>query len=168
MSVETALSTAQDFFVELMTTVLEPDEIITSIRVPKMSKYSGSAYVKMRQQASGFAIIGVASIVELDKAKKIVNPRVAVTGMGAVPYRAVLVEKKLTGMSHEKFDRLDFSELSDLATFSSLETRDVNVFADLHAGEQYRRHLAGVYTRRALSQAVSRALGRATTCADTE
>ncbi len=152
---------ARDFFVELMTTALEPDEIITSIRIPKLPKSSGSAYVKFRQQASGFAIAGVASIVELDEAGKIVNPRVAVTGIGAVPYRAAMVEKKLAGMSHERFGRLDSSEFSELATFSGLETRDMDVLSDLHAGERYRRHLAGVYTRRSLSQAIARALGHA-------
>jgi carbon-monoxide dehydrogenase medium subunit len=140
---------AREFFVELMTTALRPNEILTTIRVPRRGPRTGSAYVKMRQQASGFAIVGVASLVRLDGKGRIEEARVAITGVGAVPYRCKEVEEKLRCVKPE--DRA----LMDAA---SLAADGVDVSADLHASADYRRALASTFTLRSLERAVERAL----------
>jgi len=138
---------AQDFFVDLMTTALEPNEILTTILVPKRKRRSGSAYVKMRQQASGFAIVGVASVVRLDAKGRIEEARVALTGVGPVPYRASAVEEKLRGRKPEG---------RAIADAAAAAADGVDVSADLHASEEYRRQLAALFTMRSLEKAADR------------
>src|SRR5215831_3253729 len=82
---------ATEFFVEMMQTAVQPNEILCEIRVPATAK--SVAYVKFAQKASGFAIAGVA--VVLDRTNKTV--RVGITGIAPKPYRANGVEAELTG-----------------------------------------------------------------------
>jgi carbon-monoxide dehydrogenase medium subunit len=139
---------AGDFFVDLMTTALEPNEILTRVVIPRSAPSTGSAYVKMRQQASGFAIVGVASVVRFDGAGKIEEARVAVTGVGPVAYHAQAVEKKLRGSVPDEHS---------IAAAAAAATEGVDVSEDLHASSEYRRELAAVFTRRSLEKAVARA-----------
>jgi carbon-monoxide dehydrogenase medium subunit len=139
---------AKDFFVDLMMTALEPNEILTRIVIPRSRANTGSAYVKMRQQASGFAIVGVASVVRLDGAGKIEEVRVAVTGVGPIAYRATAVEERLLGQA--PYER-------SISTACFLAADGVDVSEDLHASSEYRRELAAVFTCRSLEKAVSRA-----------
>lgn len=140
--------TAQDFFVDLMTTALEPNEILTTILVPRRGPRTGSAYVKMHQQASGFAIVGVASVVRLDGKGMIEEARVAITGVGPMPYRASAVEEKLRGREPEP------RAITDAAAVAA---DAVDVSGDLHASAEYRRELATIFTRRSLEKAAARA-----------
>src|SRR5246127_4937636 len=73
---------AKDFFVDMLTSAVQPDEILKFIRVPVTAKTT--AYVKFAQKASGFAIAGVATVV--DKARK--DVAIAVTGVAPKVYRA--------------------------------------------------------------------------------
>src|SRR5437867_4739442 len=57
---------ASKFFVDMLTTALEPDEIVREIQIPERSGRTGSADLKMAQKASGFAICGAAAVVDLD------------------------------------------------------------------------------------------------------
>src|SRR6266446_10824752 len=82
---------AGDFFVEMMQTAVQPSEILCEIRVPKTTK--SVAYVKFAQKASGFAIAGVAVVI--DRPNKTV--RVGITGIAPKAYRATGVEKELNG-----------------------------------------------------------------------
>src|SRR5688572_14340200 len=82
---------ASEFFVEMMQTAVQANEILTEIRVAATPK--SVAYIKFAQKASGFAIAGVASIV--DKANQTV--KIGVTGISAKPYRASAVEEALRG-----------------------------------------------------------------------
>jgi carbon-monoxide dehydrogenase medium subunit len=140
---------AKDFFLDLMMTALEPNEILTRVVIPRSAPNTGSAYVKMRQQASGFAIVGVASVVRLDGAGKIQEARVAVTGVGPVAYRATAVEERLRG-------RVPDERSISPAVLAAADGVDVS--EDLHASSDYRRELAVVFTRRSLEKAVARAL----------
>ncbi len=141
---------AQDFFTGLMTTALRPNEILTSIAVPKQGARSGSAYVKLHQQASGFAIVGVASIVKLDAAGKVEDVRVGVTGVADRPYRARGVEERLRG-------RVAGSK--EIREAAALAADGVEPLGDIHASEEYRKDLATVFTARSLFKAVERARG---------
>ncbi|MBI3934646.1 MAG: xanthine dehydrogenase family protein subunit M [Acidobacteria bacterium] len=139
---------AQEFFIDLMTTALQPNEILKTILVPKLGARTGSAYVKMRQQASGFAIVGIASVVKLDARGRIEEARVAITGVAPVPYRASAVENKLRGVK---------PEAGTISQAAAGATDGVDVSGDLHASAEFRRELAAIFTRRSLANAAERA-----------
>ena len=132
---------AQDFFIELMQTALQPNEILCEIRVPKTNK--SVAYVKFAQKASGFAIAGVAAVV--DKAGKTV--RLGVTGIAPKAYRAKAVEAALRGKELT-------AEAVEAAARKAAE--GVEPLSDLHASAEFRAHLAQVNTKRALELAAKR------------
>lgn len=142
---------AKEFFVDLLTTALEPDEILTAVRVPALPVRGGDAYVKLHQPASGFAIVGVAARVVLDEKSTVQQASVGITGVGPKAYRAAGVEKLLGG----KFPTLKRLEESAAHAADSIEAN-----ADLYASAEYRAHLACVYARRALERAVERARGK--------
>lgn len=139
---------AQDFFVDLMTTALRPNEILTSIQVPKLGPRTGSAYVKMHQQASGFAIVGVACLLTLDARGKVEDARVGITGVASVPYRARKVEERLRG---------HVPDARAIAHAAAAATDGVEPSSDIHASAEYRTDLAAIYTRRSLEKAAERA-----------
>jgi len=142
---------AENFFLDIMTSALEPEEILTSIRVPKAGPRTGTAYVKMHQQASGFAIVGVASIVTLDVQGKVADARVAITGVDSVPYRAKQVEDSLRGTA---------ATAKDIAAAAAFAARGIEPLSDIHASSEYRADLAAVFTRRSLEKAARRAAGK--------
>lgn len=87
---------AEDFFLAPFTTALRPDEILTGARVP-MIEGSVGAYADLQQKASGFALVGVAAVLELD-GHRCRAARLAVTGAGDRPVRLPEVEEALTGV----------------------------------------------------------------------
>ena len=133
---------AKDFFVDILTSAVKPGEILKSIQLPATAKTV--AYVKFAQKASGFAIAGVAAVV--DKARN--GIAVAVTGVAAKAYRAAGVESSLRGV-----------ELSaaTIATAAQKAADGVDPLSDIHASAEFRAHLARVQTKRALELAASRA-----------
>jgi aerobic carbon-monoxide dehydrogenase medium subunit len=135
-----------DFFVDTFTTALEPGEIVESVIVPIEDQSAGTSYQKMHQPASGFAIVGVAARIR-KSGGKIAMARVGVTGLSGKPYRASAVEKALEGTAGGP---------SDIQKASALVADGVDANSDLHASAEYRKHLARVYTMRALAVAVSR------------
>ena len=142
---------AGDFFVDLLTTALQPGEILTQIVIPTPPAGSGGAYVKMHQSASGFAIAGVAAQVTLDGNGACASVGVGITGVSPVPYRAGAVEDALQGQTP---DNAAIQAASERAT-DGLDPNDLQ--SDHHASDDYRVHLAKVFTRRALTRAVERA-----------
>ena len=139
---------ADDFFVDLLTTALEPGEILREIRISKPQGRSGQAYVKMHHPASGFAVVGVAANLWLDGDSGCQKASVGITGVSSKAYRAAAVESGLTGRT------LDDKTIADAATRA---TEGIDVNGDLFASEDYRRHLAQVFARRAIATAASRA-----------
>jgi len=132
---------APAFFVEIMQTALQPNEILTEIRVPVTPK--SVAYVKFAQKASGFAIAGVASCID----KQTNSVRVGITGIAAKPYRATAVEEALQGRP------LTAASIADAARKAA---QGVDPLNDIHASAAFRAHLAEVNTRRSLELANSR------------
>jgi aerobic carbon-monoxide dehydrogenase medium subunit len=90
---------ADDFFVGMFTSALEPDEVLTEVRIPLPPARTGGAYEKLPDPASGYAIVGVAAVVTLGDAGVMQRARVAITGLGQYPARARGVEEALTGKS---------------------------------------------------------------------
>ena len=139
---------AADFFVDMLTTSLQPGEVLREIRITPPKGKVGQCYVKVRQPASGFALVGIAVNLMVDGAGKCQSAAVGITGVSAKPYRASKVESALKGAA------LDAKSLAAAAAHAA---DGVDVNSDLFASSEYRKHLAQVYTRRALETAASRA-----------
>ena len=132
---------ATEFFVDMMQSAVQPNEILVEIRVPATAK--SVAYVKFAQKASGFAIAGVAAVVD----KQAKSVRVGITGVAPKAYRAARVEQALRGKT------LNQESIAQAAE----KARDgVEALNDIHASAEFRAHLAVVHTRRALELAASR------------
>ncbi len=137
---------ADDFFVDLLTTAAESGEILTQVSFAPLGARTGSAYLKHRQPASGFALVGVAAIVTLDVRGNCERVRVGVTGLGPKAFRAKGVEAALTGRAP-----------GSAADAASQAADGIDALADIHASADFRAELARVYTRRALELAAGRA-----------
>jgi carbon-monoxide dehydrogenase medium subunit len=136
---------AKDFFQGLFTVNLAADEIITGIRFVPMKS---SAYAKLHQRASHFAIVGVAAALDV-KDKTIQSARVGLTGAGSHATRLTNVEKALAGKP------LSAKTIQDAARNAGAGLEDVN--SDIHASEEYRRAMVAVFVERALTGAMGRA-----------
>lgn len=139
---------ADDLFVDLLTTSLEPDEIITEISIPAADGKTGMAYEKHRHPASGYAVVGVAAVLSLGDDGVCRSARVAVTGATSKATRATGAERALVGQSLT-------AEAIGSAAQAAPEGLELN--GDLYASEEYRRHLIGVYARRAIERAAEQA-----------
>jgi len=133
---------ASEFFVDYLTTVLEPGEVLTSIRVPKLPGWS-THYEKFSRVAQAWALVGVAVAVHRSNGT-VADARVALTNMASKPVRARAVEDALTGASATE---------ESLASASAHAADDAEPSSDPWASADYRRHLATVLTRRALHAA---------------
>jgi aerobic carbon-monoxide dehydrogenase medium subunit len=142
---------AEEFFLGTMTTAIEPTEILTEIRVPVSSRRCGSAYLKMAQQASGFAIVGVAVWLRLAQNGRCEDIGVGVTGLSEKPFRAQTVESRLRG------NKLTPKLIEESAAQVGEATDPME---DLHASAKFRAHLARVYTSRAIQEATKQVRGR--------
>jgi carbon-monoxide dehydrogenase medium subunit len=139
---------ASKFFVDMMTTALDQNEIVREIQIPVRSGKIGSAYLKMAQKASGFAICGAAAVVELDGAGVLSNVAVGITGVGSHAYRATHTEAALKGRKVS----------ADLIKAACAKASDsIIALDDIHASADYRLDLARIYARRAIQAAIERA-----------
>ena len=135
-------------FVTFLTTSLAPDEMVTEVRFPTISPETGWAFVEFSRRHGDFAIVGVAALVELDAEGKCAGARIALCGVGGAPFRARAAEDVLKG------------EVMSERTIEAAADRvgeQVHPESDLHGSAEYRKHLARVLTRRALSAAAERA-----------
>ena len=141
---------ADDLFVDLLTTSLAPDEIITEITIPAGGGRRGMAYEKHAHPASGYAVVGVAAVIEAGDAGNVASARVALTGATAKATRLTGVEDALAGQA---LGPEAFQAAADKAA-DGLE-----LTGDHYASEEYRAHLVRVLTRRALARAASQLSG---------
>src|SRR5712692_6132548 len=140
---------ADDFFVDLLTTALEPGEILREIRINKSNGRTGQAYTKMHHPASGFAVVGVAANLTLDGTGSCQKASIGITGVSSKAYRATAVESALAGKN------LDEQTIADAVSHAS---DGVDLNGDLFASADYRRHLAKVYTKRAIKAAAMKSV----------
>src|SRR6185437_10179452 len=137
---------AENFFVDLLTTDLQPGEILREVRIKKPSGRFGQAYQKVPHPASGFAVVGVAVYLTLNDDGSCKSAGIGITGVASKAYRAVAVEAALIGKA------LDDETIAAAAVHA---TDGVDANSALYASEDYRRHLAQVHTRRAIQKALS-------------
>ena len=131
---------AADFFVDYLTTSLEPDEILTAIRIPKLGPEWGYRYEKFHRTAQAWATVGVAALVR-QSGGSVAEARIGLTNMGATPLRATAAESAARGTGASR-------EALRAAAVNADDGTDPP--ADLHGAPDYRRHLARVLTGRAL------------------
>src|SRR6185436_5403672 len=139
---------AENFFVHLLTTDLQPGEILREIRIKKPSGRFGQAYQKVPHPASGFAVVGVAVHLGLNTDGSCAAAGVGVTGVSTKAFRAAGVETALAGAT------LDDQTITSAA---AKVCDGINPTTDLYASADYRRHLAQVHTRRAIKAALASA-----------
>jgi carbon-monoxide dehydrogenase medium subunit len=137
----------EDFFLGPMTTALGPTEILTEIHVPVAPRRSGAAYLKMPQQASGFAIVGAAASARLDANGACEEIGLGITGLSDKPFRARAVENLLRGKKlNVKLIESAAAKICD----------GIDPLEDMHAAADYRAHLVRIYIARAIQEAARR------------
>lgn len=132
-----------DLFVDLFTTSLEADEILTSITIPAASAGAGQAYEKHAHPASGYAVVGVAAVVTVSGGT-ITAARVAVTGAIAKATRATATEAALIGKT---------ATAANIAAAAALAADGLDLNGDTYASADYRGHLVKVLAKRAITRA---------------
>ena len=130
------------FFKDLLTVDLAADEIVTAVSFPAAR---ASAYAKLHQRASHYALVGVAAALDV-RDGVIQGARIGVTGAGPFATRLSAVEKALAGKS---------ASAGSIASAAQSAGVD-DVTADLHASAEYRRAMIPVFARRALGAALAR------------
>ena len=131
---------AEDFFLGLLTSALEPDEIVTAVTVP-VTDSEKTAYLKAAPRSSGFAVVGVAVRMTIDSSQTCSRIAVGITGVADKAYRAGGVENALAGK------KLDVKPIEQAAAES---TRNIDVIEDINGSAEYRTHLTHVYVARAI------------------
>lgn len=133
---------ADDFFVDLFETAVGEDEILTEVRIPKHTGW-GAHYEKFVRVAHQWPIVAVGAAVRLDGGT-IAEARVGLTNMGSTPLRARGVEEALAGAAATE---------EGVAAAAARAAEGTHPPSDLNGDADYRRHLAGVLTRRAVLKA---------------
>jgi carbon-monoxide dehydrogenase medium subunit len=135
---------AADFFQDLFTVNLAPDEIIAGVQ---FTPVKAAAYAKLHQRASHFAIVGVAAALDVAQGT-IRSARVGLTGASTHAIRLSNVERALAGKPAVA------KTIEEAAREVGANIAPVN--SDIHASEEYRRAMIAVFTRRALTAALAR------------
>jgi carbon-monoxide dehydrogenase medium subunit len=137
------------FFKGLFTTALEPNEILTEIRIPAPPPRSGGAYVKLERKVGDFATAGAAVFVVLDASGAFEKAGIGLTNVGMTPFKAEKAEAHLKG---KKADAI--GEAARLAADG------VSPGADRRGSTEYKKEMSRVLCARALKKAYERAGGR--------
>ncbi len=137
---------AEEFFQGYLTTALEPDEILVEAWLPAIKPATGQAWLEFTRRHGDFALAGVAVSLTLEGAR-VRDARIVLTGVGGKPFRAREAETLLIG-----------GPLHERVTAAADTVRSsIDPDADIHASKDYRTHLAGVLTERAIRLAYDRA-----------
>lgn len=136
---------ASDFFRTVFTTALEPDELLTGVRLPKPAPSTRVGFQQFSRRAGDFAVAMAAAALDV-RGGRVAEARIALGGVSDRPVRAAGAEESLAG---GPADRGAFEEAAAAAA------RDVDPIGDIHGSAEYRRDLVRVLTRRALEQAAA-------------
>jgi aerobic carbon-monoxide dehydrogenase medium subunit len=140
---------ASEFFTGILSTALEPAELLTAIEIPVRPGRSGSAFVEVARRHGDYALVGVAAEVVLDREGACAAARIALLSVGDTPVLARSAMAVLLGRTP------DAAAIEEAARAAA--ERDIEPPADIHASAAYRRHLSAVLVGRALRTAVARA-----------
>jgi aerobic carbon-monoxide dehydrogenase medium subunit len=146
---------ADDFFVGYLSTALQPDEVLVETWLPPLKPRTGQAWLEFARRHGDFALAGVAVSLTVQD-EQVQDARIVLTGVGGKPVRAREAETLLVGGS--------VYERASAAANAARSAIDPD--ADIHATKEYRAHLAGVLTERAIRLAYERAVSRAPAALD--
>src|SRR3954471_18252750 len=138
---------ARDFFLGALTTTLEPDEIITEIKLPAWPARRRWGFQEFARRRGDFAMAAAALFYDQDASGKVGNAHVGIIGVGDLPVRLPEVEAVLNGYAVDE---------ATIARAAEVTSATVNAQQDIHASAAYRRSLAGTMVERALQNAVAR------------
>jgi len=136
---------ASGFFTNFFETALGPQDLLTTVRVPKLAAGSGWSYQKFHRRAIDWAIVGVAAVVERDDGK-VRRAAIGLTNMGTTPLRAAGVEAALAGGQ---------ASADAFAAAAAHAPEGTNPASDTNASAEYRTALSSILVRRALEAAVA-------------
>jgi carbon-monoxide dehydrogenase medium subunit len=138
---------AEDLYLGYMATTLEPDEVLTEVWFPTAPPNTGQAWIEFARRHGDFALAGVGVSLTLF-GESIREARLGLTGVGGTPVRARAAEGILAG-----------GPLDDERLRAAVEAvrAAIEPDSDIHASAEYRVHLAGVLTERAVRLAHRRA-----------
>jgi carbon-monoxide dehydrogenase medium subunit len=139
---------ADNFFKDLFETDLKPGEVITEIRFAKPAPRTGSAYEKLANKASHYAVVGCAAVITQDGNGVCTAASVVITGASVKPTRASAVEAALIGK------KLDEATIAEAASHAA---DGLEVVSDIHGSKEYRAQMATVMAKRAITRAAQRA-----------
>lgn len=140
---------ARTFFTGLMATTLADNDLLVAVEVPVKQAGQGQAYVKFSHPASRYAVIGVAAVISAT-AGKTTSAAVALGGLTSYARRAPAVEKAITGQTLSP---------NTIQNAAAQVTRDLgdDIIGDVFASAAYRKAVAPVWVKRALTAAADRA-----------
>ncbi len=131
---------AEDFFLDYLTTALAGDEVLTSIRIPKLGDGWSSHYEKFNRVAQAWSIVAVAAVVRRDNGS-IAEARIGLTNMGPTPLRSTAVEQALSGAD---------ASAEAIGAAAEHAAEGTSAPSDLSGKADYREHLVRVLTKRAV------------------
>jgi CO/xanthine dehydrogenase FAD-binding subunit len=139
---------ADDFFISHFTTSLADDECLLEVRIPATAPATGWSFQEVARRHGDFALVAAAAMVTLDANRAIAAARICMIGVADRPVRARDAEAALAGAK---------ATPDTFAAAATDATRDLEPASDIHGSGAYRRHLACVTVRRALTTAAERA-----------
>lgn len=140
---------ADGFFLGLFATILEPGELLVEIEIPKPAGRSGHAFIEVARRHGDYALAGAAAAVRVNDGGECIEARLVLFGVGEGPWLASRANDLVAG---------DKPDAGRIAAAAEAVRSDVDPPSDIHASSSYRRHLAGVLSRRVLERAFERAL----------
>ena len=139
-----------DFFPDFFTTALEPDEILTEIRIPSPPSGSGGAYLKIERKVGDYATAAVACQLNIDSIGTIQNIGIGLTNVGSTPIRASTTEQLLKGKNPND------NMIEEAGRLSAADSEPMD---DLRGSAEYKRALVDELTQRAIKLSLQRAEG---------
>jgi carbon-monoxide dehydrogenase medium subunit len=138
---------AENFFHGMYMTAVEENEVLTGIEVPVLEDHTVSAYAKNSSPASGYAIVGVAAVLEIED-EHVTDAIVTANGAMDHPVHLSAVEEAVEGQS--------FNEAPDAAEAAGESLETAMLLEDQDASSEYREQLLSVYTEKAILQALEK------------
>jgi CO/xanthine dehydrogenase FAD-binding subunit len=140
---------AGEFFQTYLTTALKPDEILVAIELDGWSTNAGYSFRELGRRKGDFALVGAAAGIVLTPSGQVARAGLALMGVGPTP---VDLNAALTDLFRGRAP-----SDADLAAIADMVSANIEPESDIHAPADYRRHLAGVLAKRAVSTAIARA-----------
>jgi carbon-monoxide dehydrogenase medium subunit len=134
----------ETFYTDIFETAMEHEEMIIEIQVPPMPAKTGAAYTKFNLLQNDMGVVGVAATMTADANGTCKDARIVLGNAGVTPIRAKNAEKVLVG---KKISDALFAEAGEAAA------AEADPVSDIHASEEFRRHLVKVLTKRMAKKA---------------